>query len=270
MFSSLLVIKFGLSLTQATSDVIEKTREVREHVLAYNRKRYFEECHNQGLLHDLTVDGFMTAEYVDSLPYQWGRKHRASELKKRFIQSIFRLVCEENVKILKAREIIFHAQYKTKIRRERLSAKEQRMLKILASRYRVGDWHDFSGLLKRIDIIPASLALAQGILESGWGKSSAAVTKNSCFGHMANAHDVARFSSLKSCVISYMHNLNVNGAYRKMRDIRYGLRRKKKKITGESLLPGITKYAEKSDYIYEVLSVLNANSLEFFDKILPQ
>ena len=87
-------------------------------------------------------------------------------------------------------------------------------------------------LLERVDIVPASLVLAQSANESGWGTSRFAVEANNYFGIWCFSsgcglkprsrddgmtHEVASYGSVQQGVTAYMHNINTHGAYRDLR-----------------------------------------------------
>ena len=90
-------------------------------------------------------------------------------------------------------------------------------------------------LLKRVDIIPISLVLAQAIKESGWGMSRFAIEGNALFAEWTwnkkigilpaergeeQKHFIRKFSSLLKSVESYYNNLNTHDAYKKFRELR--------------------------------------------------
>lgn len=202
------------------------------------------------------------------LPSQWRRYYGASQKKQRFIQRILFLVCEENRKILTARTLLKRIQNKM-TSKKKLTFGEITYFSRICARYKIApSYHNIRELLKRVDVIPSSLALAQGIQESGWGCSRAARHKNSCFGQMANRRDVAYYPNLRACVVSYMHNLNTNSAYKEMRTLRQKARRQNKKITGIILARGIYEYCEYKTYVCEIINLIHSNGLEFFDNAL--
>ncbi len=132
-------------------------------------------------------------------------------------------------------------------------------------------------LLKRIDIIPPSMVLAQAANESAWGTSRFAQLGNNLFGEWTykpgtgiipagrppgETYEVRKFSSIYAAIHSYMRNLNTNGAYRKLRDIRAKLRQEEKPVTGIALARGLSKYSQRGDeYIKEIQSMIRQNKL---------
>ena len=85
---------------------------------------------------------------------------------------------------------------------------------------------DEKELLRRMDVIPVEMALAQSLLESGWGQSYAARVGNGLFGQIQSrgTHSVTvpwtpgpdrpqPFSSHRESVTAYFMNLNTHPAY---------------------------------------------------------
>jgi len=130
-------------------------------------------------------------------------------------------------------------------------------------------------LKRRVDVVPASLALVQAATESGWGRSRFAVEGNNLFGHWcyrqgcgivpANrssdaAHEVAAFDSVRESVRRYLLNLNTHPAYRPVREIRARLRRSDQPVTAMALADGLTRYSERRDaYVEEIKTVIRVN-----------
>ena len=134
-----------------------------------------------------------------------------------------------------------------------------------------------SRLLRRVDIIPPALVLAQAANESAWGSSRFAQLGNNLFGEwtyrpgtgivpegrpQGATYEVRKFSSLYESIRSYMNNLNRNGAYRKLREIREDLRKSGQPVTGMAMAGGLEKYSERGhDYIREIQVLIRQNKL---------
>lgn len=130
-------------------------------------------------------------------------------------------------------------------------------------------------LLRRVDTIPVSLALAQSVLESAWGTSRFARQGNNLFGQwtytrgsgmiplnrdQGRTHEVARFISVNESVRAYMNNLNTHKSYKKLRDLRQALRQKGEEPTGIALAEGLLYYSEKGrTYVKRVQSLIRSN-----------
>jgi Bax protein len=137
-------------------------------------------------------------------------------------------------------------------------------------------------LLKRADIIPQSLALAQAANDSAWGTSRFAQQGNNFFGQwcytegcgivpssrVAGAsHEVKSFESVLESVRSYIMNLNTFPSYQHLRDIRLELREEGQPLDGITLSEGLDSYSERGDeYIFELQSMIYSNNLLEHDR----
>lgn len=140
---------------------------------------------------------------------------------------------------------------------------------------------DVQTLRRRVDVIPASLVLAQAALESGWGTSRFALDGNNLFGMRTYDQDapglapaaakgfkVMHFDSLGNGVAAYMLNLNTHFAYKKLRNARAELRSAGKPVTGVDLTAWLTNYSEIPEKYGQMLRGLIAREkLAPFDKV---
>lgn len=136
-------------------------------------------------------------------------------------------------------------------------------------------------LLKRVDIIPASLVLAQAALESGWGTSRFARKGNNFFGMRtynmdapgmeplhADGFKVMVFKSISSSVRAYIRNLNTHSAYKSLRDARAKMRDAGEKPSGRKLSHFLTSYSEiPEQYGGRLRSMMDRNKLDRFDGV---
>jgi len=136
-------------------------------------------------------------------------------------------------------------------------------------------------LLQQVDIMPPSLALAQAAEESGWATSRFTEEGNAFFGQWdfsgkgmtpkqqrkeLGNYGLARFDSPLSSVEGYMLNINITGAYKKLRVLREKLRQENKEITGLELAGTLDKYSERGQaYIDGLRSMIRYNKLEDVD-----
>jgi Bax protein len=195
----------------------------------------------------------------------------AGELRKRlFIKAMLPVLLAENERLTERRARLvdlFGAQRAGHM----LLESERRWLDELARRYGV-DGNDEAELLRRVDVVPPSLALAQAALESGWGTSRGAQQAHSMFGHMVVAPDPARsvlreFASMPEAIAAYVHNLNTHRAYAGFRDTRARLRAHDLPADGHALAGALLRYSERGDsYIRDVRALIRANRLDDFDR----
>lgn len=171
---------------------------------------------------------------------------------------------------------------------EGLTPPQQRALNGLLDKYEVEEESiedQLAILWRRVDTIPASLALAQAANESAYGTSRFAVDANNLFGQwcfsrgcglVPNArlddanHEVRKFATPVDSVRSYMHNLNTNRAYATLRQMRSKQRASKQPPSGLELVNALLRYSSRGqDYVDELSSMMRHNKLARFDIPLP-
>lgn len=149
-----------------------------------------------------------------------------------------------------------------------LSPKEKRWLRKLGNKYGLQSI-DFTELKLRVDTIPLSLALAQAILESGWGTSRFAIQGNALFGihrsidtqkaYMSSASGsvkVAAYNSLAESVNCYLNTLNSVQAYEDFRLIRAETRARDMELKGFDLANSLGFYSELGNIYTERVRLL--------------
>ena len=206
--------------------------------------------------------------------------YSVAERKKYFIANIFPILHKANQDILLKRNIFFEIE--KKIQNNDLNVLEAAILQKLFNEFKVKN-NDLNELKKRIDIVPASLGIAQAAIESGWGTSRFAVEGNAYFGQKvigkkANGIKptdsenplikVRSFKNLNDSVKAYINNLNTHFAYKNFRKSRYELRSFGKTLEGKVLVNQLIKYSEKGDdYIENIQKIIKKNNLSKFDFI---
>ena len=151
----------------------------------------------------------------------------------------------------------------------RLSGEEVQWVLTLADAYDQADG-DIEALVKKVDVIPPSLALAQAIEESGWGTSRIARERNAPFGQFAQGTegdwDYRNFVTLTEAAASYAHNLNTHRAYRDFRRARSLMRSGAGDINGKDLAATLHRYSERGgSYVDTLRRIIRENNLESFD-----
>jgi Bax protein len=195
----------------------------------------------------------------------------AGDLRKRlFIKAMLPALLAENERLVERRARLLDL---LEVQRSghMLLVSEQRWLDDLAERYGV-DADDAAELLRRVDVVPPSLALAQAALESGWGTSRGAQQGHSMFGHMAVSTEPGRsvlrqFDSMPEAIAAYVHNLNTHRAYAAFRDARARQRARDLPADGHELAGALLRYSERGDsYVRDVRALIRANRLDGFDR----
>lgn len=138
-----------------------------------------------------------------------------------------------------------------------------------------------NGLLKRVDVVPPSLVVAQAASESGWGGSRFAIEGNNLFGQWsfsptkgiipagldAGANiSLAKYPSIAKSLDSYLTNINTFTAYDDFREIRHKLRQKGEKLDPEVLAQGLLNYSTRREgYVSDILKIIRQNDLARYD-----
>lgn len=202
-----------------------------------------------------------------------------------FISRLLPLIGEENARLSRLRERVTDL-FGSLQRSIPLSDAEHADITALARKYRVDgnpltDPEARNDLLNKIDVIPASLALAQAANESAWGKSRFAREGNNLFGiwtydeskgivplkrAAGKKHLVRRFDSEADSIRYYMFTLNSHPAYRELREIRARMRRLGTPLDGTALADGLTAYSAKGkEYVHLIKQLIGRFDLANFD-----
>ncbi|MER2492791.1 glucosaminidase domain-containing protein [Catenovulum sediminis] len=201
------------------------------------------------------------------------------ERKTQFFNYFRPIIAERNEELLalRGRLVVLHKE------KDNLSSSDIEFIRETAEHYDLDDFdvadeNAWQTLLRRVDIVPEALALAQAANESAWGTSRFAKLGNNFFGQWCykkgcgivpahrgkgQKHEVADFDNPKESVLSYINNLNYHPAYLELRRIRETLRENNKEITGVALAGGLGRYSERGhEYIKELRSMIRYNKLE--------
>lgn len=202
--------------------------------------------------------------------------------KKAFFDFIRPMVKEEN-QILRNENIRISELFTEISSGGEVSSTDEKWLEEMAVYYRVSAFDmneegDVNALLKKVDIIPESLFLAQAANESAWGTSRFAKTANNIFGQWCfkagcgivpsrrkagETHEVQKFSTMNEAVRSYIHHLNSHPFYEKLRDSRLASRKANTAPSGYAMAIGLEKYSARGlEYVKEVRSMIRYNKLE--------
>ncbi|MED5411099.1 MAG: glucosaminidase domain-containing protein [Pseudomonadota bacterium] len=167
------------------------------------------------------------------------------------------------------------------------SERERYWLLNLADDYRIeSEKHSereiLNELMLRIDVLPASLALAQAANESAWGTSRFALQGNNVFGQWCYeagcgiipaqrktgaSHEVRSFETIASSVQAYFLNINTHASYSYLRDLRSRMRARNLPFDPMSLAIGLGRYSERGDnYVNEVQRIILQNDLRKRDR----
>lgn len=204
--------------------------------------------------------------FVKSVRVDLGRIRDVDEKKATFFKILLPIIARESDRIRAEREEIIKDP-------EAISAS-------LYEKYDV-EVGDVDTLLKHVDIVPASLILAQAALESGWGSSRFARRGNNYFGMRtydpdvpgieptdAEGFKVMTFKNLSHGVRVYIANLNTHGAYKKLREARAKMRADGEAPAGRPLTHYLTSYSEiPGKYEKRLRAMIDQNGLSRYDGV---
>ena len=296
----LITALFGLSTSNALPDNQELAKTLKKEGFLTDRSVKYIELSSGSQLEQILNDLNYTPEawqagireiprlYLTNITPRW-REKTSKEIdvatKKRiFFRLLGPLILRSNEMIQKQRDqaqSVFSAMRKG----EKIRQEDQALLREIAAAYKVLNGEtDFADkalqdrLLRRVDILPPSLVLAQAAEESGWGTSRFAAEGNALFGMWTWGEDgvkpkqqrsglgnykIAAYKTPLHSVVAYMQNLNTHQAYRELRERRAELRKSKAKVTGWELANTLTKYSERGQaYVDSLHSLMKVNRLQ--------
>ena len=219
--------------------------------------------------------------FLANVPKDLANLREPAERKNVFIMMTLPLVLNVNEIIKQDRAHLKRLLVK-KISGKSLTIMDKNFLKKLSQIYELSR-PNISELLKRVDIIPPSLALAQSAEERGWGTSRFASEGNALFGQRTwrkaeglvpkkreegKKFKVRAFSHLLDGVKAYALNLNTNPFYDTFREKRAVMRKSDKgKINGLQLAETLSRYSERGlDYIVTIQKIIRINNFTVFDE----
>ena len=233
------------------------------------------------LINDFHIDQIRETKIIPNLkvanlPRDFKNIKSVKNRKDLFIKITLPLIVQENEKLLSLHKKIRFI----KSRFNQISRKEAILLDKLMIEYKADT---LDALLIKVDKIPVSLALAQAVIESGWGTSRFAYEGNALFGQYvwgktnkgiipndreidAN-YKIKSFSSLSESVASYMKNLNTNYHYNDFRINRFVLRSNNISFTGTHLVDYLSSYSIEDDYIDKIKNIIDINDFEDFENL---
>ncbi len=197
-----------------------------------------------------------------------------------FLRTILPLVLQSNREILAERRRLLAAR-KLIDAGKALPVTDAIWLEKLADKYKTPA-DDLDRLVRRVDVVPVALALAQAVEESGWGSSRFARLGNAIFGQYTTLDDhglipkqagdepefkIKAFPDLLTGIRSYMRNLNTHPAYAGLRRKRAEIRADGGKPLGRVLAVTLTGYSERGfDYVKTLHLIIDANDLSDLEK----
>jgi Bax protein len=210
--------------------------------------------------------------FVAALPQDIDQLRTVNDKRNTFIRAVLPMILAVNERIAAERRYLIELKRRLDAG-ETLPQLDEAWIRATAERYKVtsrGKRIDWTVLLERIDVVPPSLALAQSIVETGWGTSAPARRSNALFGMIggdgSDTAKLAAFENLYASVAAYVHNLNTFPPYNDFRKQRAGLRVEGKSPEGRALAMTLLRYSELGlEYTRHIQAVIEKESLAPFD-----
>lgn len=232
------------------------------------------------LLLSLFISGAVQIASAKGLPQEFYNIKDKELAKAYFLEHLYELIEQENIAILKEREFVINVLNNKFLELQKDIELLAKLVEI-KQKYNIQNIYSLEEYLKKIDVIPPSLALAQAAVESAWGKSRFVKEANNIFGHwtydkefgiipkrrdQGASHFIRVFESLEASIKAYMLNLNRNEAYKSFQEQRYNNKEENQQISGLLLSRTMLNYSGIANKYLDILSkVILGNNLEEFD-----
>ena len=217
--------------------------------------------------------------FVESLPDDFDTRMVVDKRKRMFIRTVLPLILKANEEVLAERRRLVSIEEQLSSGHD-IHPTDLFWLEELAEKYRVSP-NDFATLLRRVDAVSPTVALAQSIEESGWGRSRFARLGNALFGQRVwsegggfvpeeraegETFEVRAFDSLLDSVRGYVLNLNRHHTYADYRHMRAQMRANATELDGVRLTETLVNYSERRlGYVGAIRKLIASNRLEQFE-----
>jgi len=203
-----------------------------------------------------------------------------NEAKNYFFNHMYEIIAKENNKIKNERRFVKEILSSNILNIDFDSPSFLKLLEI-KQKYKIKHIYTLQEYLKKVDIVPPSLAIAQAAVESAWGKSRFVKEASNIFGHwtynpeigliprkrsLGASHFIRIFQNIKESTSAYMLNLNRNFAYRSFQDRRYEQRKENQEPDGLTLSQTMLNYSGiAQDYLIILKDLILLNNLKTYD-----
>ena len=258
--SAVFVAKKGISSSMASGAIIdeEEAKSVQALNAAFDRIGF-----DLGLV--AAGDRAVPRIILDTLPKDIHEVQTSNERKALFLRAFLPIVLAVNDRILEERSKLGILRDKV-MEGASLTGDDVLWLLQLSEAYDQPD-ADLDALVKKVDIVPNSLALAQAIVESGWGTSRIAREMNALYGQFGDGWGYRSFSDLFGAVEAYARNLNTHRAYREFRNNRAAMRATEDGMDASKLAGTLHRYSERGQaYVRAIRSIMRDNRLSNYDE----
>ncbi|MBP7742453.1 MAG: glucosaminidase domain-containing protein [Aliarcobacter sp.] len=226
------------------------------------------------------VSFIQTQSLSEGFPSEYYEISDINESKNYFFNYMYEIIENENSAIKQEKAFVQKMLSSNLLSFDFDSSSFLKLLEI-KQKYKIRNIYTLEEYLKKLDIIPPSLAIAQAAAESAWGKSRFTKEANNIFGHwtynaeigllpkkrtLGESHFIRVFENIKESTKAYMLNLNRNLAYKSFREERYNLRKNNLKPDGLILSQTMLNYSGIAhDYLILLKDIISSNKLQEYD-----
>jgi len=208
--------------------------------------------------------------------YPSGSKRHAA-----FFAYLKPLVKQANADILMQRHRLLALYRKQFHLKQKLTTEQKKWLEQLFLKYRINFENtpkQWNFLINRVDVIPASLALAQAANETAYGITRFAQNANNFYGVWCHTpgcglvphqrekdktHEIKKYPSVAASIADYMLILNTRKSYNLFRELRAQERSLKQYPSGMVLASGLLNYSQRREiYVEAIQKIIIKNQLE--------
>ena len=215
---------------------------------------------------------------VSTFPTDMNKVADVKRKKSLFFRALLPIVLAENENIAEVREHVIELLDKGV---RNLNESERRWLQAIATEHKlkgsIEEARVQQRLLRRVDVVPPALVLAQAANESAWGTSRFARLGNNLFGQWTyrqsegivplgrpegETYAVRAFATVDASVRAYLQNLNTNPAYKALRQLREEMRKLGEALDAHRMANGLMAYSSRGEeYVHEIQSMMRSNRL---------
>jgi Bax protein len=233
------------------------------------------------LLLGLCLFGSLQAQsYAKGFPKEYYEISDVSESKSYFFNHMYEMIAKENNKVKNERRFVEEILGANILNIDFDSSSFKKLLS-LKQKYKIRNIYSLQEYLKKIDVVPPSLAIAQAAVESAWGRSRFVKEASNIFGHwtynpeigiipkrrsLDASHFIRVFSSLRESTSAYVLNLNRNLAYKSFQEKRYAQRMNNQHPDGLTLSQTMLNYSGIAhEYLVILKDLILLNNLQEYD-----
>jgi len=233
------------------------------------------------LLSLFLVGSLQISGFSKGFPKEYYEITDVSEAKNYFFNHMYEMVLIGNKSIMKERTFVKQFLNSNILNIDFDSPSFYKLLQI-KQKYKIKNLYSLQQYLKKIDIIPPSMALAQAAIESAWGRSRFIKEANNIFGHwtynskiglipkqrdIGASHFIRIFQSLQDSTTAYLLNLNRNLAYKSFQEKRFEQRLNNQNPDGLILSQTMLNYSGiAQEYLKILKDIILLNNLQEYDK----